>query len=127
MNAAHAIRPAHLFDVREALVFGVELLRYVYEFHDLTVNGTETASKVQSGQMLECISVKACRLPILSVDWLRTLSGDRTYTQTSLEANLCQVHNHRCGLFALFGSLLAAWVLCFHHFTDSFAKTGGAL
>ena len=76
MNAAHAIRPAHLFDVRKALVFGVELLRYVYKLHDFTVNGTETALKVQSGQMQECISVEACRLLTLRVDWLRTLSED---------------------------------------------------
>src|ERR1700688_2121237 len=45
--------------------------------------------------------------------------------QATPKSYLCQVHNHRCGLFALFGSLLAASVLCFHHFTDSFAKTGG--
>ena len=44
-NAAHfatmdtaklVIRPAHLFYVVEALVFGIELLSYVYELHGLT-------------------------------------------------------------------------------------------
>jgi hypothetical protein len=36
VNAANlAIRPAHLFDVIQALIFGLELGGYVYQFHGL--------------------------------------------------------------------------------------------